>query len=110
MAGVPLSDTEVIVIESRRSTGYDSGSALLAEGVLVYTVDAGVSSGLLPIKLAGDPGNAHLDDYPLLAVGESVDRAGLHDHCRGRRRRHSHRHHRQVWRRLARAVRWSGRS
>ena len=72
MAGVPLSDTEVIVIESRRSTGYDSGSALLAEGVLVYTVDAGVSSGLLPIKLAGDPGNAHLDDYPLLAVGESV--------------------------------------
>ena len=72
MAGVPLSDTEVIVIESRHSTGYDSGSALLAEGVLVYTVDAGVSSGLLPIKLAGDPGNAHLDDYPLLAVGESV--------------------------------------
>ena len=65
-------DTEVIVIESRRSTDYDSGEALLAEGVLVYTVDAAINSGLLPVKLAGDPGNAHFDDYPLLAVGESV--------------------------------------
>ncbi|MYF33109.1 MAG: hypothetical protein F4033_14080 [Acidimicrobiaceae bacterium] len=71
MAAVPLSDTEVIVIESRRSLGYDSG-ALLDEGVLVYTVDAMISSGLLPMKLAGDPGNAHFDDYPLLKVGESV--------------------------------------
>ena len=71
MAAVPLSDTEVIVIESRRSLGYDSG-ALLDEGVLVYTVDAMISSGLLPMKLAGDPGNAHFDDYPLLRVGESV--------------------------------------
>ena len=72
MAAVPLSDSEVIVVESRRSIGYDSGDALLAEGVLVYTVDAGVSSGLLPIKVAGDPGNAHLEDYPLLAGGESI--------------------------------------
>ena len=72
MAAVPLSDTQVIVIESRRSTGYDSGGQLLAEGVLVYTVNASISSGLLPVKLAGDPGNAHFDDYPLLAVGESV--------------------------------------
>ena len=72
MAAVPLSDAEIVVIESRRSTGYDSGGALLAEGVLVYTVNASISSGLLPIKLAGDPGNAHFDDYPLLAVGESV--------------------------------------
>ena len=72
MAAVPLSDTEVIVIESRRNTGYDSGSALLAEGVLVYTVDAEVGSGLLPIKVAGDPGNAHFEDYPLLSVGQSV--------------------------------------
>ena len=72
MAAVPLSDSEVIVIESRRRTGFDSGAVLLAEGVLVYTVNASISSGLLPIKLAGDPGNSHFDDYPLLAVGESV--------------------------------------
>ena len=72
MAAVPLSDREVLVAESRRSIGYDSGPALLAEGVLVYTVDAALHSGLLPIKVTGDTGNAHLDDYPVLAVGDSV--------------------------------------
>ncbi|GEM_PF-2073385 len=53
MAAVPLSGTEVIVIESSRRVGYDlpleqryrdgvvgTFPALLAEGVLVYTVDA----------------------------------------------------------------------
>ena len=77
MAAVPVSDREVIVIESRRRTGFDSGAALLDEGVLVYTVDASISTGLLPIKLAGDPGHAHFDDYPLLGAGQSVT---LHGH------------------------------
>ena len=72
MVAVPLSETEVLVMESRRSTGYDAGSALLTEGVLVYTVDAIVASGLLPITVVGDTGNAHLDDYPVLQVGGSV--------------------------------------
>ena len=72
MAAIPLSDTEVLVVESRRSLGYDSAPALLADGVLVYTVDAAISSGLLPIRVVGDTGNAHLDAYPILALGQSV--------------------------------------
>ena len=72
MVAIPLSRTEVLVLESRRSIGYDSGTALLAEGVLVYTVDAATSSGLLPIWVVGDTGNAHLDAYPVLTLGQSV--------------------------------------
>ena len=72
MAAIPLSDTEVLVVESRRSLGYDSAPALLADGVLVYTVDAAISSGLLPIRVVGDTGNAHLDAYPILTLGQSV--------------------------------------
>lgn len=85
MAAVPLSDTEVLVIESRRRTGYDAGwpfrwsngasstqPGLPTEGVLVYTVDAARVSGLLPLKVAGDTGNGRADAYPILTVGESV--------------------------------------
>ncbi len=83
MAAVPLSDTEVIVIESRRAIGYDTrvesrswgtltSPALLTEGVLVYTVDASVESGQLPVKVAGDSGNGQIDDYPILTTGQSV--------------------------------------
>ncbi|MYA17956.1 MAG: hypothetical protein F4Z28_14970, partial [Gammaproteobacteria bacterium] len=83
MAAVPLSDTEVIVIESRRAIGYDTrvesrswgtltSPALLTEGVLVYTVDASVESGQLPVKVAGDSGNGQVDDYPILTTGQSV--------------------------------------
>ena len=85
MAAIPLSDTEVIVIESRRKTGYDVGTfyrsphgltftlpALPVEGVLVYTVDAAIGNGNLPLKVAGDPGNGHVDDYPILTAGQSV--------------------------------------
>ena len=95
MAAVPLSETEILVVESRRSIGYDSdmtlmaesdwrgvgyvpGPALLAEGVLVYTVDAAVESGSLPVRLAYDSDNAYIGSYPLLSdspvlgVGQSV--------------------------------------
>ena len=85
MAAIPLSDTEVIVIESRRRIGYDTGTdhrtstgisttfpALVAEGVLVYTVDARFGSGHLPLKVAGDWGNGQVEDHPLLAQGQSV--------------------------------------
>ena len=72
MAAIPLSDTEVLVVESRRSLGYDSAPALLADGVLVYTVDAAISSGLLAIRVVGDTGNAHLDAYSILTLGQSV--------------------------------------
>ena len=53
MAAIPLSDTELIVIESRRRTGYDDFGpenylghptehtvSFPTEGILVYTVDA----------------------------------------------------------------------
>ena len=84
MAAVPLSDTEVIVIESRRKIGYDApfeqahldttwtGPALVSEGVLVYTVDAHVDTGQLPLKVAGDAGNGQVHDYPILTAGDSV--------------------------------------
>ena len=85
MAAVPLSDHEVIVIESRRKIGYDARSAPLRpdgtrgdlpalgpEGVLVYTVDASIGTGQLPIKVVGSTGYGVFDDYPLLAVGGSV--------------------------------------
>ena len=72
MAAVPLSGTEVIVAESRRGVGPDSGTALLDEGVLVYTVDSALGTGELPIRVAGDTGTRQLDEYPLLGAGESV--------------------------------------
>ncbi len=85
MVAIPISDTEVIVIESRRKLGYDAGRAhqwsdgaettfpgLPEEGVLVYIVDASIESGLLPIKVAGDPGNGHLERGPILTEGESI--------------------------------------
>ncbi len=85
MVAIPISDTEVIVIESRRKLGYDAGRehrwsdgvettfpALPDEGVLVYTVDASLESGQLPIKVAGDPGNGHLEREPILTEGESI--------------------------------------
>ena len=85
MAALPLSDTEMIVMESRRKIGYDADfehrwptgvhttfPALATEGVLVYTVDAARTSGALPLKVAGDTGNGQVDDYPILTEGQSV--------------------------------------
>lgn len=85
MAAIPLSEHEAIVLESRREIGFDvpyeeqlrdggrrHWSALLAEGVLVYTVNASIPSGGLPIKLLGDAGNGIVDEYPILTEGESV--------------------------------------
>ena len=85
MAALPVSDTEVIVIESRRKLGYDAGweyrwsngaytiyPRLAAEGVLVYTVDAARTSGTLPLRVAGDSGNGQIEDYPILTENQSV--------------------------------------
>ena len=85
MAAIPLSGTEVIVMESRRRAGYDlpreehnpNGTigtfpTLLAEGVLVYTVDASRPGGQLPLVIAGDTDNLQVDRYPILTDGESV--------------------------------------
>ena len=85
MAAVPLSDTEVLVVEVRRKIGYDAEQeerhadgtlitlpALATAGVLVYTVDASLGSGQLPIRIAGDSGNGQVDDYPILTRGDQV--------------------------------------
>ena len=89
MAVVPLSDTEVLVIESRRKVGYDAeeertlpdGAVIMVprlavEGVLVYTVDASIHSGELPMKLPGDGGDNRIGDYPIISGGERIFVAG----------------------------------
>ena len=85
MAAIPLSRHEVIVLESRRPTGFDlpyeeprpGGGrivqpALLHEGVLVYRVDASISTGDMPIRLLDDAGDLVVSGYPVLGLGESV--------------------------------------
>ena len=85
MVAIPVSESEVIVVENRRKIGYDRGTdqvqqngaqttipALATEGVLVYTVDATLGSGDLPLKVAGDSGNGQVDDYPNPRSGQSV--------------------------------------
>ena len=89
MAVVPLSETEMLVIESRRRIGYDaveeerfpngvvaSVPKLAVEGVLVYIVDASRLTGDLPLWLAGDSGNGQVDAYPILVRGERASVAG----------------------------------
>ena len=85
MAAVPLTTHELIVVESRRELGYDRpvttttadgarvrAPNLLSEGVLVYTVDAALGSGALPLKIADDSGNGQVGDFPVLGVDDSV--------------------------------------
>ena len=67
MAAVPLSANEAIVIESRRLIGRDRGR-LIEEGVLVYEVNASITTGNLPIKVVGVPDGG----FPVLEVGESL--------------------------------------
>lgn len=85
MAAVPLTTSQVLVVESRRRLGFDAvqpytdsvGSrvtppGLPHEGVLVYTVDSSLGAGELPLKIAGDSGDGTVEDFPLLAEGDSV--------------------------------------
>ena len=76
MAAVPVSASEVIVVESRRRIGYDRHAAVGEGRVVVYTVDARIGNGDLPIKLAGDAGRGHTFVSPILEVGESVTVSG----------------------------------
>ena len=77
MIAVPVGETEVIVIESRRDRGYDRGylrgydrDAANNDGVLVYTVDSSLRE--LPIRFATDGGEGFLDQSPILPVGTSI--------------------------------------
>jgi hypothetical protein len=77
MIAVPVGETEVIVIESRRDRGVDRGQLTDYDrdvvnngGVLVYTVDSSLSE--LPIRFATDDGDGILDQFPFLPVGTSI--------------------------------------
>ena len=77
MIAVPVGETEVIVIESRRDRGHDAGQltgydrdAANNDGVLVYTVDSSLSE--LPIRYATDGGEGIMDQSPILPVGTSI--------------------------------------
>ncbi|MCY3632526.1 MAG: hypothetical protein OXH29_07640 [bacterium] len=78
MAAIPLSETEVIVIESRRKLGYDTeeNGNFLDGGVFVYTVDVTLGSGELPLKIGEDAGNGYIERSPILGIGESVNVRG----------------------------------
>jgi M6 family metalloprotease-like protein len=72
---IPVSETKVVVVESRRALGYDK--AIVKPGALIYTVDTSIASGQGPIVvypiLDSDP---HRDKSPL-AVGESATVDGV---------------------------------
>ena len=77
MLAVPVGETEVIVIESRRDRGLDSNQlkgydrdVVNNDGVLVYTVDSSLRE--LPIRFATDGGEGILDQSPILPVGTSI--------------------------------------
>ena len=85
VAVVPLSSNQVLVVESRRRLGFDAAQpytdsvgsrvtppGLPVEGVLVYTVDASLGAGDLPLKVAGDSGDGTVGDFPLLEAGDLV--------------------------------------
>ena len=93
MVAIPLSETEILVMESRRLIGYDAGHeytygdgatttlpTLAGGGVLVYVVNAALYHGQMPIRVIGPPDNPypilHFNDYPLLTQGESVSVGG----------------------------------
>jgi len=72
---IPVSESKVVVVESRRPVGYDA--KLVKSGALVYTVDTSIYSGegtlmVYPV-LENDP---YRDRSPL-AVGESVTVDGV---------------------------------
>ena len=77
MIAVPVGETEVIVIESRRNRGFDRGAfrgydrdVVNNDGVLVYTVDSSLRE--LPIRFATDGGEGIMDQSPILPVGTSI--------------------------------------
>ena len=88
MIAIPVSRTEVIVLETRRKLGYDAGTefssmygthttfpGLLREGVLLYTVNSARSHGALPIQVVGpntEDRPLHFRDYPILTAGQSL--------------------------------------
>lgn len=72
---VPLGETKLLVVESRRRLGYDQ--KLLKEGALVYTVDTAIYSGEGAIVVYPVLDNDPYRDQSPLAVGESITVDGV---------------------------------
>jgi M6 family metalloprotease-like protein len=70
---IPISDTQRLVVESRRSIGYDVALKAGFEGALVYVIDVSKQTGFGPMKIIPKKGakNAFLYDATLQA-GDSV--------------------------------------
>lgn len=73
---IPVGTTKVVVVESRRSGGYDAN--LSKEGALVYTVDSSIQSGKGPLMIypAGGASDPWFAQSPR-ATGESVSVEGV---------------------------------
>lgn len=76
---VPVSDTKILVVESRRAEGMDRSSARQAAGTLVYTVDLTVRSIQGGWHVATLPRMTDKDQFidAALRVGESVQVDGI---------------------------------
>lgn len=77
MAAVPIGRHRIIVIESRRLFDgelftYDLEQVHFTDGVLVYVVETLVSSGDLPIRIAGESSSQEVHRFLVLREGESV--------------------------------------
>ncbi len=73
---IPVGDTKVVVVESRRASGIDAN--IVKTGALVYTVDSSVPSGYGAVQVFPKGGSS--DPYLTLsprATGESVTVAGI---------------------------------
>lgn len=73
---VPVGDTKVVVIESRRRQNVDAN--LSKEGALVYTVDSSIQSGAGPVKVfpSGSESDPWFAQSPR-AAGETVTIEGI---------------------------------
>ena len=69
MLVVPISSTQVVVLESRRAEGYDTG---ISSGVLPYLIDVSLTTGNGPIKVLplSDTDTSKLTS--ILTVGKSL--------------------------------------
>lgn len=72
---IPISETKVVVVESRRRLGYDAN--LVKEGALIYTIDTSIYSGEGPLVVYPILENDPYRDQSPLAVGESFTIDGV---------------------------------
>jgi M6 family metalloprotease-like protein len=75
---IPLSKYEILIVESRRKQGLDSGLAETAEGAVVYRVDTriGPPSNALKIVSPGSRSPVDIRNQQSLKLGESVSYGG----------------------------------